>query len=182
MSRNAFFADFYVYPTAAFLFVVLAILSDRPRWWQSLGIFAAAFFLWTFVEYLLHRFVLHHVQWVKEQHDVHHHDEKALVGTPTWFSFMIFLAFVTLPVLLASTIAISASITAGLMLGYLWYVTAHYGIHHWRIREDGYLARLKRRHALHHRYDDLGNFGVTTGIWDYVFGTNVQVRRDSAKA
>jgi sterol desaturase/sphingolipid hydroxylase (fatty acid hydroxylase superfamily) len=63
---------------------------------------------------------------------------------------------------------------AAVMLGYLWYVTAHYGMHHWRIRPASHLGRLRRRHALHHHFDDLGNFGVTSGFWDHVFRTNIE--------
>lgn len=174
LSRNAFFADFYVYPVIAIVFIALALAWDPRQWRASVLAIIIGFALWTFVEYLLHRFVLHHVKWVKDQHDVHHLDQKALVGTPTWFSLLVFLAFVTMPALLISDFEIGVSFTAGMMLGYLWYVTAHYGIHHWQSKSSGYLGRLKRRHALHHHYDDLGNFGVTSGLWDHVFRTNLR--------
>ena len=176
LSRSAFFADFYVYPFFAVVFVALSLAWDPRRWRASVLAVVVGFAVWTFVEYLLHRFVLHHVKWVKDQHDVHHHDQKALVGTPTWFSFLVFLAFVTMPAILATDLEVGVSFTAGMMLGYLWYVTAHYGIHHWQAKSSGYLGRLKRRHALHHHYDDLGNFGVTSGIWDHVFRTNLNPR------
>ena len=29
---------------------------------------------------------------------------------------------------------------------------------------------------LHHHFDEMGNFGVTSGFWDVVFGTDVKVR------
>jgi len=177
LSRSAFFADFYAYPAAAVGFIVLALVSDPHRWRATVLAVVTGLCVWTFVEYLLHRYVLHHVKWVKDQHDVHHHDQKALVGTPTWFSILVFLAFVTMPAILISNLEIAAGFTAGMMLGYLWYVTAHYGIHHWQIK-SAYLSHLKRRHALHHHFDDLGNFGVTNGLWDHVFRTNVTVRRD----
>ena len=178
LTRFAFFADFFLYPVAAAAFIVLALAVDPHRWLASLASIAAGIAFWTFAEYLLHRYVLHHVTWVKRQHDVHHHDQKALVGTPTWFSFLVFLAFVTMPALLMSTLEVAAGFTAGMMLGYLWYVTAHYGIHHWRIRSSAYMIRLRRRHALHHNFDNLGNFGVTSGFWDYLFRTNLSHRRD----
>src|SRR5580658_3299536 len=95
LSRSAFFADFYAYPAAAVLFIAVGIVSDPHRWRATVLAVAVGLGSWTFAEYLLHRFVLHHVKWVKEQHDAHHLDEKALVGTPTWFSILVFLAFVT---------------------------------------------------------------------------------------
>ena len=174
LSRFAFFADFYAYPAAAAIFVVLAFASNPKRWIISLLAIVTGVASWSFAEYLLHRYVLHHVSWVKEQHEVHHHDQMALVGTPTWFSLLVFSALVTLPALLVSSIEIAAGFTAGMMLGYLWYVTAHYGMHHKRINSSGYLGRLRRRHALHHHFDDRGNFGVTTGFWDHMFRTTLK--------
>jgi sterol desaturase/sphingolipid hydroxylase (fatty acid hydroxylase superfamily) len=178
LSRSAFFADFYFYPTAAVVFIVIALVSDLHQWQATILAVVTGFCFWTFVEYLLHRYVLHHVKWVKVQHDVHHNDQKALVGTPTWFSFLVFLALVTMPAVLFSSIELAAGFTAGMMLGYLWYVTAHYGIHHWHVRSSGYMSRLRRRHALHHHFDELGNFGVTSGFWDYVFRTNITAHRE----
>jgi len=181
LSRSVFFADFYAYPAAAAAFIALAFANDVHRWMVSVLAVVTGVACWTLVEYLLHRYVLHHVKWVKEQHDVHHHDPQALVGTPVWFSLLVFLTFVTAPVLLVSTVEIAAGFTAGMMLGYLGYVTAHYGIHHWQIKSSGYLGRLKRRHALHHRFDDLGNFGVTSGLWDHLFRTNITARREPGR-
>jgi sterol desaturase/sphingolipid hydroxylase (fatty acid hydroxylase superfamily) len=91
------------------------------------------------------------------------------------------LGFVGLPALLVTNVGIAAGFTAGMMLGYVWYVTAHYGIHHWTIKPAGYLGRLKRRHALHHHFDDLGNFGVTSGFWDHVFRTNLFAPRKTGE-
>lgn len=174
LSRGAFFADFYAYPAASGAFMVLAFATDAGRWVVAGLAIVTGLAGWSLVEYLLHRFVLHHVRWVKEQHDVHHHDQLALVGTPTWFSLLVFVALVTMPALLATSAEVACGFTGGMMLGYLWYVTAHYGMHHWRAKPSGHLRRLRRRHALHHHFDDQGNFGVTSGFWDHVFRTNLK--------
>ena len=174
LSRGAFFADFYAYPAAAATLMALAVAADPRGWIATLAIVAAGLALWSLVEYLLHRYVLHHVKWVKDQHDVHHDDQMALVGTPTWFSLLVFAAFVTLPTLLATSLGTALALTGGMMLGYLWYVTAHYGMHHWQIKSSSYLGGLRRHHALHHHFEDLGNFGVTSRFWDRVFGTHLK--------
>lgn len=62
--------------------------------------------------------------------------------------------------------------TAGIMLGYLWYVSVHHALHHWRMEHASYLYTLKRRHALHHHGAETCNFGVTTGFWDRLFRTS----------
>jgi sterol desaturase/sphingolipid hydroxylase (fatty acid hydroxylase superfamily) len=61
--------------------------------------------------------------------------------------------------------------TSGLATGYLWYVFVHYTTHHWRPRKNSYLYRARVRHARHHHFSHRGNFGVTSSVWDHVFGT-----------
>lgn len=70
----------------------------------------------------------------------------------------------------------SPGLTAGFMLGYLWYVSVHHLIHHGGLGRSALAMRLKRRHMLHHHFNDEGNYGVTSGFWDKVFGTDIQVR------
>jgi sterol desaturase/sphingolipid hydroxylase (fatty acid hydroxylase superfamily) len=109
-------------------------------------------------------------------HDAHHSDQAALIGTPVWLSFLIFAVLVFLPLWLLTTPIITAGITGGLMLGYFFYGGAHHIIHHWRVEAGSLGYKLKRRHMLHHHFDENGNFGVTTGFWDIVFGTDLKVR------
>jgi len=66
----------------------------------------------------------------------------ALVGTPTWFSMLVFLAFVTMPALIVSTPEVAAP-SRGYDAGYLWYVTAHTGSP-LPSKSVGYFVRLKR--------------------------------------
>ncbi|MEO6874740.1 MAG: sterol desaturase family protein [Opitutaceae bacterium] len=179
LSRASFFADFYVYPSLAAVFVAFALIYHPHRWIAVTVAFFVGIATWTFVEYIMHRWVLHHLTWIKDQHAKHHDDAKALIGTPTWLSLVVMLILVLGPAATYTDFSIALSFTAGLMLGYLGYTLAHYVVHHWASRPNSYLFRLKQRHALHHHYDDLGNFGVSNGFWDYVFRTNIVVRRDT---
>lgn len=146
---------------------------DRSVMW--LAAFTAGIWLWTLVEYLLHRYVLHHVPHIKEMHQAHHDEQDALIGTPVWISFGSFAVFLVLPAWFFMGPTAAAGLTAGMMLGYVWFGGVHHVLHHWRIRPGTYVYGLKRRHMLHHHFDDAGNFGVTTGFWDVVFGTDVRV-------
>jgi sterol desaturase/sphingolipid hydroxylase (fatty acid hydroxylase superfamily) len=173
LSRAGFFADFYVYPCAAAAVGTLAIAST-PRHWPALGLAClAGLATWTLVEYVMHRWAFHHAPWIRKHHEAHHLHPKALLGTPTWLSFVIFLAFVMIPSVLATSLAIGSSFTAGFLLAYVWYVAVHYASHHWHAEPRGYFSGVKRRHAVHHYNDIVGNFGVTTPLWDHVFGTQV---------
>ena len=84
---------------------------------------------------------------------------------------------VLLPAIYLGGFTYGAGFTAGITIGYLLYITVHHGVHHCRIRPGSYMYRLKHRHALHHHFNDAGNFGVTSGFWDKVFGTDIDPRR-----
>ncbi len=181
LSRASFFADFYVYPALAVLFLAFAFYLKPTHWGEVLVAFVIGCAGWTFIEYIMHRYVLHHLTYIREQHHKHHVDQKALFGTPTWLSLLVMLVLATGPAIAWVGLALGCAFTSGLMLGYIGYISAHYTIHHWNARPGSYLFSLKQRHALHHHYDDLGNFGVSNGIWDYVFRTNITVQRGDTR-
>lgn len=67
---------------------------------------------------------------------------------------------------------------AGLLAGYLWYDLTHYAIHHHRPRTA--LGRMQRRNHLRHHFQSPSRlYGVTTPLWDLVFGTAARVPRAS---
>jgi sterol desaturase/sphingolipid hydroxylase (fatty acid hydroxylase superfamily) len=171
LTRAGYFADFYVYPGLAVALAALALVPG-PRPWLALGCaIAAGLAAWTLLEYMLHRWVLHRVPWIRDQHEAHHGDPKAFVGTPTWLSLPAISALVMIPSLLEWGVAVGSSFTAGLVLGYLWYAAVHYAVHHRHAAPGTAFSRLKRLHAIHHHRDAAANFGVTTPLWDHVFRT-----------
>src|SRR5882672_3739474 len=97
LSPASFFADFYVYPILAASLVALALYRMPQRWFAVGLTVVIGFASWTFIEYIMHRYVLHHLTYIKDQHAKHHDDQKALFGTPTWLSLVVFLMLVTGP-------------------------------------------------------------------------------------
>jgi dihydroceramide fatty acyl 2-hydroxylase len=59
---------------------------------------------------------------------------------------------------------------AGFIVGYLLYDMTHYATHHFPMR-SGYAKFLKRHHMMHHYKDPATRFGVSSPLWDWVFGT-----------
>jgi sterol desaturase/sphingolipid hydroxylase (fatty acid hydroxylase superfamily) len=172
LGRLGYFSDFFVYPA---LIAGLsawglsgATLEAATRW---IGLALCSLALWTLLEYLLHRYVLHHFPYVKEMHHAHHVEEKASIGTPTWASLGVFAIVIVLPAWLGLGPFMASAITAGMMAGYLWYISVHHIVHHWHPGHSSYVYGLKRRHALHHHFDETANFGVSSSFWDRVFGT-----------
>jgi sterol desaturase/sphingolipid hydroxylase (fatty acid hydroxylase superfamily) len=58
----------------------------------------------------------------------------------------------------------------GFGLGYLCYDMIHYSVHHLPL--TGKVGQiLKRHHLTHHFKEENRGFGVSSPLWDYIFGT-----------
>ena len=64
----------------------------------------------------------------------------------------------------------AALIEAGTILGYLLYEALHVRIHS-AAAGGAILRALRKHHFYHHFADDTRCFGVTSGVWDRIFGT-----------
>lgn len=164
MSSFAYYLDFFTVP----LLVVAALLLGPVLLWQI----AAGVLIWSFVEYAMHRFLFHALY--RREHWTHHLDVLALIGISSWKTTATFI------VLLALFQALGlASLIAGVMLGYLAYISLHYVMH----RPEHPLYRLMpglvTNHDLHHQRGVEKNFGVSSPLWDHVFGTYVRARNDA---
>jgi sterol desaturase/sphingolipid hydroxylase (fatty acid hydroxylase superfamily) len=174
MSKLGYFSEFLLFPPLILVAMLLVFRSStppQPAIWAV--VYGAGMVGWTLMEYLLHRALFHHAPVLSRIHERHHHSPQDLIGTPAWASVLIGLIAVASPSWEILGFDLGTAATAGLVTGYLWYVFVHYAIHHWRPRPDSYLYRARLRHARHHYKSSGGNFGVTTGVWDYVFGTAI---------
>ncbi|KAK8845572.1 hypothetical protein IAR55_006287 [Kwoniella newhampshirensis] len=145
-----------------------------------LGCFAFGVFVWTLLEYTLHRFLFHVDYYLPDApwaitlhfllHGVHHYlpmDRLRLVMPPLLF-FVLQTPFTRLAHLLFPK-AIANGIISGAFAMYVMYDLGHYALHHTKL--PAYLAEMKRYHLAHHYKNFELGFGVTSKIWDYVFGT-----------
>ena len=188
LSAVTYYADYVVQPVAAAGLITVAMATTATNRWGLLSLtILAGLATWPLAEYQLHRWAFHHLQPMKRMHEAHHKDGKALIGTPWWISLPLIAVLVLLPAILIAGFAYGAGFTAGMMFGYTAYMILHHGLHHWRILPGSYLYGLKRHHALHHRFDDRGdydegNYGVVTRFWDRVFGTEMKIGRNAGRA
>lgn len=130
----------------------------------------------TLVEYLIHRF-LYHLPQVYEKgnipyalHGIHHKypkDKKRLVMPPI---LSVFLASLILAIYYWLMGDISFVFTAGFLFGYAAYLSVHYIVHRFKPPRN-FLKQLWIHHSIHHYKDDKVAFGVSSPLWDYVFGT-----------
>ena len=59
---------------------------------------------------------------------------------------------------------------AGLVLGYVWYDLTHYYLHH-ALPTTAMGKWLRKYHLVHHFKTPGVRYGITTPLWDLVFGT-----------
>jgi len=170
LSRLGYNSEFMIYPVLIVVLFGSGLSAAQPGTW--LTVFVLAIAAWTLIEYLLHRFVFHELPYIRDLHARHHADQRALLGTPLWVSLLGHGVLGFVPAFLLFGFGIASAISAGLMSGYLWYICAHHAVHHWPSQPGSYLYGLRHRHALHHHHDTERNFGVTSGFWDRVLGTD----------
>ena len=126
-------------------------------------------FLFSIIEYSFHRWLFHgSVQIMSQGHRAHHENPLGYDSLPFFLPALILLALTGVLVLLIS--AKYAFLLMGIItLSYVIYGLSHFTIHHHlfqRVLTQNWAAN----HHIHHYHADT-NFGVTTPLWDIVFGT-----------
>jgi sterol desaturase/sphingolipid hydroxylase (fatty acid hydroxylase superfamily) len=177
LSKFSYYSDFVAYPIVVVALTAASMIrgGSLPAWLAAAGV---GLLLWTFLEYVIHRIALHWMPVFSPMHAQHHAAQMAYIATPSWVSISVWLAVVLVPVWFWLGFNISNGLTVGIMVGYWWYGIVHHVIHHWaHKRSSAYFADLRARHMRHHHSPKGGNFGVTTPVWDHLFGTAISTRK-----
>ena len=147
----------------------------------ALGTMLTGVLTWTLLEYTLHRFAFHFAPSPRSElqqdlsfliHGVHHDypmDPDRLVMPPV--ISLVLSVLIGVPAFLMVGPQHFWSFFGGLTAGYLWYDLTHYATHHFKPRTAWGRAQ-KAHHMLHHFQTPELRFGITTPLWDYVFGTH----------
>ena len=175
------FRSFWIFPLVA---VVLLYVTSRPeqsRFGDLLWLFPFGVAAWTLLEYILHRFAFH-IQtpirnprlrdFVYASHLAHHaspRDPNQLLVLPAYGLVISAVLFGLMTALFRSLFS-AAGVMAGIWAGFLYYEAVHYRVH-FSLSGSGLIARQRRAHFYHHFTNNKKCFGVTSPIWDYVFGT-----------
>jgi 4-hydroxysphinganine ceramide fatty acyl 2-hydroxylase len=130
----------------------------------------------SFYEYAVHRWLYHGRPSIfRRIHALHHADATLPIGAPFFFS----LATCALTWCLARC-AVSAPLAAifagATLMAFAYHGAVHHLFHHRRLRGHGYFARRRRAHLAHHHRGNV-NFGVTSSLWDRLFGTSFRGSR-----
>ena len=146
--------------------------------------FLGGILFWTFFEYIAHRFIFHLVSEKKSLqkfayilHGNHHHyprDRQRLFMPPLPSIILASAIFGIMFLLLRQN---ALMFFPGFLFGYLMYGTMHYAIHAWN-PPFKWMKPLWRNHHLHHYKNELNGYGVSSTIWDHVFGTMFDLKNE----
>jgi sterol desaturase/sphingolipid hydroxylase (fatty acid hydroxylase superfamily) len=152
-------------------------------------LFVAGLIFFTWVEYLLHRYVFHMETWTQAReklqyviHGVHHEfpKDKTRLAMPPLLSITI-----STVLLLLLRLAMGDYVFAflpGFLSGYAAYLSAHYVIHAYQPPKN-FLKYLWINHGTHHYKNGEMVFGVSSPLWDYLYGTmNKPIRRKHSES
>jgi len=154
----------------------------------NIGLAALGLVLWTLTEYVMHRWVFHYhpTSAIGQRihflmHGVHHaypRDSTRLVMPPVVSIPLAALFGIAFHLLLGAAAPVAF---AAFLVGYVAYDTIHYATHHWPMK--GPVGKfLKEYHLRHHYTDEDRAYGVSTPIWDHVFGTVIPPRDSGSGA
>lgn len=142
------------------------------------ALFLAGLVNWTLMEYWLHRLLFHYEaksklgkRFIWLAHGVHHdwpNDKMRLVFPPA-ISLPLAALFWWLYTMAFGEVGRYAAF-AGIVTGYLAYDMIHYYTHHFAPK-NRVLKWVRAYHLAHHFKHEPTRYGVSSPIWDYVFGT-----------
>ncbi|MBL7842585.1 MAG: sterol desaturase family protein [Cyclobacteriaceae bacterium] len=170
-------------PVISYMLYYSSAVLSHPVYLVVLVFFAGMFF-WSFFEYLAHRFIFHIIPQTERSRKIlyimhgNHHEyprDKQRLFMPPIPSLIIASTIFGLMYLVMGIYAFL--FFPGFLLGYLIYGSMHYAIHAWN-PPFKWMKGLWRNHHLHHYKNEHHGFGVSSTLWDHVFGTMFDLKNE----
>ncbi|XP_050504664.1 fatty acid 2-hydroxylase [Diabrotica virgifera virgifera] len=164
----------------------IQITKDASPFVPVVLAFVNGVILWTLIEYSLHRWVFHiepsghskaMIYFHFTIHGLHHKvpfDSRRLVFPPVPAAVIVYIFYSILSVVIPESKQFLT--LAGGVSGYVVYDMIHFYLHHGAPKENSYFYHLKRYHNQHHFAHHDNGFGISSTIWDKVFGTAIKLR------
>lgn len=185
LSRTSVHVPVIMYICIATAFLSYAFYTTTIALFPAVIMFVGGVLLWTLLEYWIHRHLYHYdtdIGWLQKiqyhGHHIHHQyprDYSRLAMPPVPALVLLSLVFGLL-YLIAGQYALV--LFPGFVVGYMLYILLHYAFHRFNPPRFKPLRKLWTWHALHHyKYPESHAFGVSTTLWDTVFGTRPPQRK-----
>lgn len=151
------------------VFALAFLYKDTAAYFIFL--FFGGWLCWTFVEYAVHRFLLHELIVPGKKDSFHHHEHHINPqNIKVSFSHRALALILGVGIVwIALRINSIFSIFAGFFVGFLMYSFLHYLLHQPNCRFI--LPKIQRAHILHHTTNPDQGYSFSTILWDWLFGT-----------
>jgi sterol desaturase/sphingolipid hydroxylase (fatty acid hydroxylase superfamily) len=143
----------------------------------TVGMFMVGLLFFTWVEYLAHRYIFHMPTYTKFRekfqytvHGVHHEfpKDKDRLAMPPLLSITISTVLLLLFRLMMGDLVFA--FLPGFLTGYAAYLSVHYMVHAYQPPKN-FLKYMWINHGTHHYKNGEMVFGVSSPLWDYIYGT-----------
>lgn len=184
-ARNHQIDKFQLFKPIIFYTAVVAgmnaavLLAGAPTLPRTAAHVACGLLTWALYEYATHRWVLHRVPRAgglnlpgNLTHLRHHDDPQSLERLNVQLSESVPVCAVYCLLAWAVTGSWQATthLYTGLIAGYFFYEYLDYQAHH-GLSRSRLVNYFRKYHLLHHHYDAKARYGVTSPLFDIVFGT-----------
>lgn len=147
--------------------------------WKFIFYFATGFILWTLVEYLLNRYLLHTLEgkgilFDFANYHIKHHQFPSQPQYMMIHPVIIFLVSLLISIVLWFVAGLFVlPVITGFLVGYLMFTIIHCLVHYVPIPKGNIFSVFWTNHLLHHsKYYDKA-YSVTAPFWDLLFGSAV---------
>lgn len=143
----------------------------------SILLFVVGLLAFSWVEYMVHRYIFHMPTYTQfrekmqyTMHGVHHEfpKDKDRLAMPPILSITISTALLFLFRMVLGDLVFA--FLPGFLVGYALYLAIHYMVHAYQ-PPNNFLKHLWINHSVHHYREDAGVYGVSSPLWDYIYGT-----------
>ena len=155
---------------------------------MTVGMFLLGLLAFTWVEYNTHRYIFHMAANTQKKadlqytmHGVHHEfpKDKTRLAMPPILSITLSTALLLIFRLFLGDLVFS--FLPGFLGGYAAYLSVHFMVHAYQPPRN-FLKVLWVNHAVHHYKDGDYVFGVSSPLWDYIYGTMTEPSHRKAEA
>lgn len=177
LSRTHISIPVSIFITCSVLMIYWAVSNNLLLAGSIVGLFLFGLLLFTFIEYLVHRYVFHMITDTKLKeriqymaHGVHHDfpkDKTRLAMPPIVSALIVTILFLVLRLLIGDAVF---AFLPGFITGYSAYLSVHFTVHAFQPPKN-FMKILWINHGIHHYKDHERAFGVSSPLWDYIFRT-----------
>ncbi|MEP1097744.1 MAG: sterol desaturase family protein [Cyclobacteriaceae bacterium] len=177
LTRTHISAPLIMFSTASTILMIYGLDRSYISALNAVPWFLVGLVAFTLVEYIMHRFLFHlaptnekREKFAYAVHGVHHDypKDKDRLAMPIPMAIVVATAFYFLfRLILGNSVY---GFLPGFYMGYATYLWIHYMVHAFQPPKNFWKV-LWVHHGIHHYKDPESAFGVSSSLWDMVFGT-----------